>query len=138
MLFRSHAAIAASTRNKFHVTHSFSGMTVSKFLLRASDSSVIADINTKWLGMEIHRTDDSIHYHHMMRVMMMVMLVTTVVIMLMKVKLMMVKAMIILTIDDNKCLLNLTFQVIFKCCKLIPMMIGGILIQGSTNFLFTL
>ena len=26
---------------------------------------------------------------------------------------------------------NVSLQVIFKCCKLIPVMIGGVLIQGN-------
>ena len=29
--------------------------------------------------------------------------------------------------------LNYPTQVIFKCCKLIPVLIGGILIQGNTS-----
>ena len=32
--------------------------------------------------------------------------------------------------------LNYPTQVIFKCCKLIPVMIGGVLIQGNT-FMFS-
>ena len=34
-------------------------LTVSKFLLGTLDSSVTVDINTKWLGMKIHRSIDS-------------------------------------------------------------------------------